>query len=80
MGEDYYPLPGSNLNYFTQLGGYRVNVIADQLQSAPKFTRSTEWDWSNRENDRRMDDHYKTPRWYNFHPRRGWRGTIFLDH
>jgi hypothetical protein len=52
MGEDYYPLPWSNLKYDTRLGGYRVNVTEGQLKDAPKFTRSTDWDWSNRANDR----------------------------
>ena|ERR1700730_13046619 len=64
MGEDYYPLPWASLRYDTQLGGYRVNVTEDQLKGAPKFTRSTEWDWSNRANDRRVYDYYKAPLWY----------------
>jgi hypothetical protein len=26
MGEDYYPMPWSKLNYDTSLGGYRVDI------------------------------------------------------
>jgi hypothetical protein len=64
MGEDYYPLPWAMLRYDTQLGGYRANVTEDQLKGAPKFTRSTDWDWSNRANDRRIYEYYRTPLWY----------------
>jgi PRC-barrel domain protein len=64
MGEDYYPIPWSTLKYDTQLGGYRVNLTEDQLKNAPKFTRSTDWDWSNRANDRRVYDYYKAELWY----------------
>src|SRR5690242_21958932 len=54
MGEDYYPVPWSTLNYDTSLGGYRVNVTEDQLKKAPKFNESTGWNW-NRENEQRVD-------------------------
>jgi hypothetical protein len=64
MGEDYFPMPWPNLKYDTQLGGYRANVTENQLKGAPKFTRSTDWDWSNRANDRQIYDYYKTPLWY----------------
>jgi hypothetical protein len=64
LGEDYYPMPWANLRYDTQLGGYRVNITEDQLKAAPKFSRSTDWDWGNRANDRRVYDYYKTPLWY----------------
>lgn len=64
MGEEYYPLPWPKLTYDTQLGGYRVGITESQLKGAPKFTRSTDWDWSNRENDRRVYEYYSTPLWY----------------
>ena len=64
MGEDYYPIPWSTLKYDTQLGGYRVNLTEDQLKKAPKFTRSTDWDWNNRENNRRVYGYYKADLWY----------------
>jgi hypothetical protein len=58
MGEDYYPLPWSKLDYDTQLGGYRVDITENQLKGVPKFTRSTDWDWSNRTNDEKVYKYY----------------------
>lgn len=63
MGEDYYPVPWSTLNYDTSLGGYRVNVTEDQLKKAPKFNESTGWNW-NRENEQRVYSYYQArPYW-----------------
>jgi hypothetical protein len=64
MGEDYYPMPWPNLKYDTRLDGYRVGVTEDQLKGAPKFSHAQSWDWSNRANDRRVYEYYKTPLWY----------------
>ncbi|MGA8693909.1 MAG: PRC-barrel domain-containing protein [Xanthobacteraceae bacterium] len=64
MGEDYYPMPWANLKYDTQLGGYRVGITEQQLKSAPKFNRNTDWDWSDRSRDRTVYDYYDTPLWY----------------
>jgi hypothetical protein len=64
MGEDYYPLPWSNLKYDTSLGGYRVGITEDQLKGAPKFNRNTDLDWSDRSRDKAVYDHYDTPLWY----------------
>jgi hypothetical protein len=63
MGEDYYPIPWSMLKYDTNLGGYRTNLTQDQLNKAPKYSKSTDWNW-NRENDRRVYDYYRQePYW-----------------
>ena len=64
LGEDYYPMPWPNLKYDTRLGGYRVGVTEDQLQRAPKFSRSSDWNWADRANDQRVYGYYKTPLWY----------------
>jgi len=64
MGEDYYPLPWANLTYDTGLGGYKVGITESQLKGAPKYTKSTSWDWGNRENDRKVYAYYNTPLWY----------------
>ena len=64
MGEDYYPMPWPNLKYDTRLGGYRVGVTEDQLKGAPKYSRSTDWDWSDRANDQRVYDYYTPPLGY----------------
>jgi hypothetical protein len=64
MGEDYFPLPWNALKYDTRLDGYRTNITESQLKGAPRYSRSQDWDWSNRDNDRRVYDYYKTPLWY----------------
>jgi len=64
MGEDYYPMPWAKLDYDTSLGGYRVDITEDQLKGAPKFNRSTDWNWSDRSRDGTVYDYYKTPLWY----------------
>src|ERR1017187_5736374 len=52
-----------SLKYDTNLGGYRANLTKDQLDKAPKYSKSTDWNW-NRDNDRRVHDYYKaTPYW-----------------
>ena len=63
MGESFYPLPWTALDYDTGLGGYRVNLTKDQLERAPKYTESQGWDW-NRDNERRVYEYYRIqPYW-----------------
>jgi len=63
MGESFYPLPWTALDYDTDLGGYRVNLTKDQLERAPKYTESQGWNW-NRDNERRVYEYYRTqPYW-----------------
>jgi hypothetical protein len=64
IGEDYYPLPWSQLKCDTSLGGYRTNLTESQLKGAPKYPHSKEWDWSDRANDRKVYDYYRVPLWY----------------
>ena len=54
MGEDYYPVPWSELRYDTGLTGYRTNLTESQLTNAPKYNRLKDWDWTDRSNDRRV--------------------------
>jgi hypothetical protein len=46
LGEDYYPTPWANLVYDPSVGGYRVNLTRDQLEQAPHYDKSSDWDWS----------------------------------
>lgn len=63
LGEDYYPVPWSTLNYDTNLGGYSTSLTESQLKAAPKYSEATGWKW-NRENDRRVYDYYRArPYW-----------------
>ena len=52
MGEDHHTLPWNQLDYDTDLGGYRVTVTKDQLMSAPTNARGTEPDYD------RVDSYY----------------------
>jgi hypothetical protein len=64
IGEDYYPLPWSLLTYNPVLEGYEVNVDAQQLKRAPKYSKHESWDWSDRARDQRVSDYYGvTPFW-----------------
>jgi|SRR5215831_15101135 len=63
MGEDFYPLPWSALNYDTNRGGYLVNLTKDQLETAPKYNEGRGWNW-NRDNERRVYEYYRIqPYW-----------------
>src|SRR5215475_8323571 len=63
MGESFYPLPWTALNYDTDLGGYRVNLTKDRLEHAPQYNESQGWNW-NRENERRVYEYYQIqPYW-----------------
>lgn len=64
IGEDYYPLPWPKLKYDTDLGGYRVDVTEEQLTGAPKYNRSSDWNWEDRARDRSVYDYYRVPLWY----------------
>lgn len=60
MGEDYYPVPWQMLTYDEQLGGFRVNVTREQVENAPRYGATDEYDW-NSENERRVSDYYGIP-------------------
>ena len=58
MGEDYYPLPWSNLKYDTKLGGYRVGVTEQSLKGAPKFNRGDDWNWNDSQHEAQISQFY----------------------
>jgi PRC-barrel domain len=60
-GDDEYAMPWGKLNYDTSLGGYRADITEDQLRGAPNFYRSADYDWSDRNQERELHDHYKSP-------------------
>ncbi|KQU72417.1 photosystem reaction center subunit H [Aminobacter sp. DSM 101952] len=57
IGEDYYPIPWGKLTYSEELDGFQLDVTKEQLESAPKYNRVDEFDWSE-ENNRRIYDYY----------------------
>ena len=59
IGDDHYPLPWDQLTYDTSLGGYRVAITEKQLEGAPKY--SDTWDWEDRARARQVSDYYNSP-------------------
>ena len=58
IGDDHYPLPWQSLKYDTNLGGYRTGITQDQLQGAPKYSNDNDWNWSDPERTRSVNDYY----------------------
>src|SRR5213595_3931396 len=48
IGEDYYPLPWTLLNFNPALDGYEVDISEQQLEGTPKFSKYENFDWSDR--------------------------------
>ena len=61
IGADYYPLPWAKLDYNEALDGYQVDVTEQQIKGAPKYAREDEYDWTDREADRRVSSYYGVP-------------------
>ena len=62
IGSSYHPLPWNALNYDVNLGGYRVDVNRARLEAAPRYTASTEPNWSDRAYTDRVDQHWGVSR------------------
>jgi hypothetical protein len=60
IGEHYFPLPWSKLDYDTRRNGYVVDVSKDDLERAPKFT-AAETPWSDPGYGRDIYDYYRVP-------------------
>ena len=45
MGDDYRPLPLSELKYDTDNGGYVINVSSEKLKGAPRYAAGSEPAW-----------------------------------
>ena len=61
IGESYHPLPWSVLNYDTSMGGYVVDVDRARLERAPRYTLSSQPDWSDRTYRSRIDEYWIPP-------------------
>jgi hypothetical protein len=58
IGDDHYHLPWQSLKYDTGLGGYRTNVTEQQLRGAPKYGNDNDWNWSDTDRTRAVNDYY----------------------
>jgi sporulation protein YlmC with PRC-barrel domain len=64
MGENYHPVPWSQLHYDTNQGGYLVNLSRAQLEGAPTYAPGTDPGWGNRDYETRLHKYYNAdPYW-----------------
>ena len=61
IGESYHPLPWHSLSYDTGMGGYVVDVDRSRLEQAPRYTASSQPDWSDRTYRARIDEYWIPP-------------------
>jgi hypothetical protein len=61
IGESYHPLPWRVLTYDTRMGGYAVDVDRPRLDRAPRYTPSSQPDWSDRSYRERVDEYWIPP-------------------
>src|SRR4051794_22686363 len=61
IGAEEYAIPWPKLAYETGFGGYRIDVTESELQKAPMFYRSREYDWNDRESERELHEYWRSP-------------------
>ena len=61
LGEKYHPLPWDMLKYNTTLEAYELNIPDEQLRQAPSYATAAEFDWGDREHERKLHEFYKVP-------------------
>jgi PRC-barrel domain len=61
MGAEEHAIPWGKLTYDPELGGFRTDVTADQLQGVPAFSRDPAWEWRDRRQEEKLHEHYQVP-------------------
>jgi sporulation protein YlmC with PRC-barrel domain len=59
VGANEYAVPWRMLDYDPSLGGYRIQVTAEQLRSAPSLSGSRSQDWPDRQSEQDLHDYYQ---------------------
>jgi len=59
VGANEYAVPWRMLDYDPSLGGYRIQITAEQLRSAPSLSGSRSQDWPDRESEQELHDYYQ---------------------
>jgi sporulation protein YlmC with PRC-barrel domain len=57
LGTEYYPLPWDRLTYEEELGGYRVDLVKEDLEEAPRYSAEEQPSF-NRDYSERVDTYY----------------------
>jgi len=64
LGEDTFTIPWSKLDYEPDLGGYKTDIAPESVKAAPDFYREGDYQWNDREHERRLHDYYGvSPYW-----------------
>src|ERR671927_1533302 len=58
MGAEEHTIPWNKLTYDTNLGGYRTDITEAQLRNAPAFSKSRDYDWTDRTREQELHDYY----------------------
>lgn len=59
VGANEYAVPWSMLDYDPRLGGYRIQITAEQLRRAPRLSQDRGQDWPDRESEQDLHDYYQ---------------------
>jgi sporulation protein YlmC with PRC-barrel domain len=59
VGANEYAVPWRMLDYDPSLGGYRIQITAEQLRNAPSLSRGRRQDWPDRESEQDLHDYYQ---------------------
>jgi sporulation protein YlmC with PRC-barrel domain len=58
MGDNYHPLPWSQLKYDVNKSGYLVNLDKRQLENAPSYNSTSSPNWDDRAYGKSINDYY----------------------
>jgi PRC-barrel domain len=61
IGAEEHAVPWNKLTYDSNFGGYRTDITEQQLRGAPAFSRDQTYDWTDRNRERELHDHYGAP-------------------
>nr|WP_114947504.1 PRC-barrel domain-containing protein [Microvirga calopogonii] len=59
VGANEYAVPWRMLDYDPDLGGYRIQITAEQLRNAPSLSGQHGQDWPDRESEQDLHDYYQ---------------------
>jgi sporulation protein YlmC with PRC-barrel domain len=61
LGSNDYTIPWNRLSYDVGLGGFLTDITETQLKGSPAFSQDRDWDFTDREHERALNDYYDSP-------------------
>ena len=61
IGTDYYPVPWNQMKYDTRMDGYVIGITREQLEGAPRYGSSSDWQAASRGWSGDVDRDYTGP-------------------